>query len=279
MLGVAVENVVPSPRRHAGAGPMKRLRVVGGRWIAGRFLRRSRLVVAETEQLKQDIVRIWRVPVERVAVVGLGVDRALFRPIAQGEARAALGVAAERMVLVYVGLLDETHDLRPAVEAVVAAERDDLELRIVGDGPARAAVVARAGGSPRIAFLGRVPHDEVPRHIAVADLCLAPYDSRAFAGGALVYSTMKIPEYLAVGRPVVAAPSARARELIEDQVTGFLLPNDASSWRGFLAALPSRERLATMGRAAAARPLPSWDDTARGYLAAIERALAERGRR
>jgi glycosyltransferase involved in cell wall biosynthesis len=279
MLGVAVENVVPSPRRHAGAGVMKQLRVVAGRWWAGRCLRRSRLVVAETAQLRADIVRVWGVPAERVAVVGLGVDRGLFHPIEQAEARAALGVRAERTVLVYVGLLDETHDLGPAVEAVAALDRDELELRIVGDGPARPALVARAGGSPRVVFCGRVPHGEVPRHIAVADLCLAPYDSRAFAGGSLGYSTMKIPEYLSVGRPVVAAPSARARELIEDQVTGFLLPNEPESWRRLLATLPPRERLAAMGRRALERPLPSWEDTAAGYMAAIERALAERERR
>jgi glycosyltransferase involved in cell wall biosynthesis len=278
MLGVAVENVVPSPRRHAEAGMMKQLRVLGGRWWAGRCLRRSRLVIAETEQLKEDIVRVWRVPAERVAVVGLGVDRELFHPIDQAAARAALCVPPKRTVLLYVGALDETHDLGPAIAAVAALDGGEIELRIVGDGPSRAAFLARAGSSPRIVFCGRIPHSEVARHIAVADLCLAPYDSRAFAGGALVYSTMKIPEYLSVGRAVVAAPSARARELIEDQVTGFLLLNEPRSWSDFLAALPPRERLAAMGRAALERPQPSWDDTAEGYLAAIERARARRGR-
>ncbi len=273
MLGVAVENVVPSSRRHAEAGLAKQARVLAGRWWAGRCLRRSRLVIAETRQLRDDIQRVWRVPDARIAVVGLGVDRTLFRPIEQASARAALGVAPERTVLTYVGLLDETHNLLPAIEAVVTAERADLELHLVGDGPARPACEARAAGSPRVLFRGRVPHHEVPQQIAVADLCLAPYDSRAFASGALGYSTMKIPEYLCVGRPVVAAPAERAKELIEDGVTGFLLPNEPDHWRAFLAALPARGELARMGRRALDRPLPSWDDTARGYLAAIEGAL------
>ena len=274
MLGVAVENVVPSSRRHAGAGLAKQARVLAGRWWAGRCLRRARLVIAETRQLRDDIVRVWGVPDARVAVVGLGVDRGLFRPLEQATARAALGVPLDRTVLTYVGLLDETHNLLPAIAAVVAAARPDLELHLVGDGPARPACERCAAGSPRIIFRGRVPHAEVPRHIAVADLCLAPYDSRAFASGTLGYSTMKIPEYLCVGRPVVAAPAERAKELIEDGVTGFLLPNEPDRWRTFLTALPARGELAAMGRRALERPLPSWDDTARGYLAAIESALA-----
>ncbi len=232
-------------------------------------------MIAETPQLEADIVRVWGVPADRVKVVGLGVDRARFRPIEQAGARATLGVAADATVLLYVGLLDETHNLAPAIEAVAATEAPRIELHIVGDGPSRHAYAARAAGSARIVFRGRVPHDAVPQHIAVADLCLAPYDSRAFASGALGYSTMKIPEYLGVGRPVVVSPGDRARELIEDGVTGFLVSNDATSWREFLAAMPDRVRLADMGRRAAAVDLPSWDDTARGYLEAIERVLAE----
>ena len=276
MLGVAIENVVPSPRRHAAAGLMKQARVVAGRLWAGHCLRRSSLVIAETDQLRQAIVDSWGVPRSRITVVGLGVDKALFHPIPQAAARAALGVDPTRTVLTYVGVLDETHNLGPAIEAVAAADRDDIELRIVGDGPSRDACLARAKGSRRVLMCGRVPHDAVPGHIAVADLCLAPYDKAAFAGGALGYSTMKIPEYMSMGRAVAAAPSARARELIEDRVSGVLFANETTEWRRFLADLPSRERLARMGEAALARPLPSWDDTARGYLAAIERAMGER---
>ncbi|MFO1068931.1 MAG: glycosyltransferase [Geminicoccaceae bacterium] len=271
-LGVAVENVVPSPARHAEAGLAKRLRVLAGRSWAGRSLHRSRLVIAETEQLKADIVRVWGVAAERVTVVGLGVDRGLFRPLDQAEARAALGIDPAATILLYVGVLDETHNLGPAIEAVAALGRPDLQLHIVGDGPQRAAYLERARGSAGIVFHGRKPHRAVPQHIAIADLCLAPYDSRAFAGGALGYSTMKIPEYLGVGRAVIAAPSARARELIEDQVSGFLLRNEPEDWRAFLARLPDRARLAAMGREAAQVPLPSWQQTAAGYLAAIERA-------
>jgi glycosyltransferase involved in cell wall biosynthesis len=277
-LGVPVENVVPSARRHVDAGAMKRLRVELGRRIAGHHLRRAPLVIAETDQLKADIARHWGVAAERIEVVGLGVDRTLFRPLDQAAARAALGIDAAALVLTYVGILDETHTLDPVLDAVVARATPGLELHIVGDGPKRAVYEAKAaGGGARVVFHGRVPHARVPCHIAAADLCLAPYDSRAFASGALGYSTMKVPEYLSVGRAVACVPSERMRALVRDGETGFLFDNTIDQWRRFLASPPPRARLRAMGEQALATPLPSWDDTARGYLVACERALAGRG--
>lgn len=277
--GVPVENVVPSAARHVDAGLLKRLRVEVGRRLAGPALRRAPVVLAETEQLKAQIVAVWGVAPERVAVVPLGVDRELFRPRDRSEARRTLGLALDRTILLYVGVLDETHTLDGIIEAVLTVRPPGLELHVVGDGPRRAAYAEKASTSGGAVILhGRVPHTIVPTWIAAADLCLAPYEPRAFATGALGYATMKVPEYLSVGRPVAGSPSARMRELLRGGELGFELPADAASWRAFLAGLPDRERLAAMGRAALRHPQPSWDDTARGYLAACERALASLGR-
>lgn len=275
-IGVPIENVVPSPRRHEAAGPLKRLRVALGRRMAGFHLRRAPLIIAETAQLQADIVRVWGVAPERVAVVGLGVDRTLFRPMDQAEARRRLGLAAEPLVLLYVGVLDETHNLEAVVTAVSRLGDPGIELHVVGDGPRRGLYEQATAGHPgRVVFHGRVPHERVPGWIAAADLCLAPYDARAFASGALGYATMKVPEYLAVGRPVASVPSGRMQELIRDGETGFLFESTAERWRRFLTSeRPSRERLRAMGEAAAATPLPGWDDTARGYLRHCERLVA-----
>jgi len=276
--GVPVENVVPSAARHVDAGLAKRLRVELGRRLAGPALRRVPVVLAETEQLKAQIVEVWGVAPERVLVVPLGVDRDLFRPRDQSEARRALGLAPDRTILLYVGVLDETHSLDGIIEALLERRPPGVELHVVGDGPRRAAYAERASTSDGSVILhGRVPHTSVPAWIAAADLCLAPYEPRAFATGALGYATMKVPEYLSVGRPVAGSPSARMHELLRGGELGFEVPADAASWRAFLAALPDRERLAAMGRAALRYPQPSWDDTARGYLAACERALASLG--
>jgi glycosyltransferase involved in cell wall biosynthesis len=273
-LGVPVENIVSNPAHAARRQPLKRLRLHVAHWIAGRAMRRAPLVIAETEFLKKEIAESWKVAPERIAVVDLGVDRGLFRPADQATTRRKLGIPPDRTVLVYVGVLDFTHDLEPAIRALGAAGNRGIELHVVGDGRRREEYgrTAEAVGAQMV-FHGRVAHTEVPTYIAAADLCLAPYDASAFASGELGYATMKIPEYLSVGRAVVSVPSGRVRTLVRDGTTGFLFENDVVHWTAFLADLPSRERLHEMGHAAAASKLPSWDDTAEAYLALCQERL------
>lgn len=278
-LGVPVENIVPNPSHAAREQLMKLLRLHAGRWIAGRSIRQAPLVIAETEFLKREITHYWRVPAEHIAVVDLGVDRKLFRPIDQTEARKVLGIRADKTILTYVGVLDRTHDLEPAIRALLARRPGDVELHLVGDGVRREEYAAMTEGAGRtVVFHGRVEHDTVPRYIAAADLCLAPYEPAAFSSGELGYSTMKIPEYLSAGRAVASVPSGRIRTLVQEGETGFLFANQPDEWVRFFGAMPSRERLREMGARAAVSKLTSWEDTARGYLSLCERTLAARRR-
>jgi len=280
-LGVAVENFLPDPRRH-GRGLLKRLRLALAARSMGHNLRRLPLVIAETETLKRALVARFGLAPERVAVVPLGIDRRLFRPRPKQEARAALGLAPAARILLYVGVLDRTHDLMPLFEALSALRGrlpEGLVLHLLGDGEREAHYRAYAAEHRLpVRFHGRVPHERVPLWIAAADLCLAPYDPAVFAGGELAYATMKIPEYLAVGRPVAAVASGRARELVRDGINGFLIPPTAAAWRRLLADFPPPARLEAMAAAAARTPLWDWEDTARAYLDACLKVRTPVGR-
>ena len=278
-LGVPIENFVPNPAHNAAGSLAKRLRLEIGQRIAGHHLRQAPLIIAETAHLKQGIARHWRVPEDRIAVVGLGVDRTLFAPRDQLRAREALGIAPDRLVLLYVGVVDGTHDLGPVLGALAGLQAPSVELHVVGDG-SRRALHERAARAANVqaTFHGRVAHERVPDYIAAADLCLAPYDPSAFRNGELGYSTMKVPEYLSAGRPVATVASGRLTQLIADGETGFLVANTVEDWRHLLRRLPGRARLQAMGEAAARIELMSWDETASGYLELCERQLANRRR-
>lgn len=274
-LGVPVENFVPNPVHNAASSLAKRARIEIGQRIAGYHLRRAPLIIAETQQLKRSIARHWQVLEERIAVVGLGVDRALFVPRDQSDARRQLGIAPDRTVLVYSGVVDATHDLGPVLSAMARVQDPGIELHVVGDGLLRERHQGWArANAVRVRFHGRVAHERVPMYLAAADLCLAPYDPAAFWHGEFGYSTMKVPEYLSVGRPVVTVPSGRLPDLVHHGETGFLVANTIEDWAQFLERCPSRERLRAMGEAAAKVELMSWDDTADAYLALCERQLS-----
>jgi glycosyltransferase involved in cell wall biosynthesis len=250
------------------------------RELVGYYLRRAPLIIAETEELKTAIVQQWFVPDECVAVAGLGVNRQLFRPFPQAEARRALNIAADTTVLLYVGVLDNTHNLGPVLTAMSQVPRPALELHIVGDGSLKSYYeTLTASVRQHVIFHGRVPHTAVPQYIAAADLCIAPYDPQAFPNGKVAYSTLKIPEYMACARPVVSVPSGHILTLIRHGVSGFFVSNTTPDWIEFFRHCPPRSKLRQMGEAAIEMmPTCSWDETARAYLSLCEQTVMGRGR-
>jgi glycosyltransferase involved in cell wall biosynthesis len=247
--------------------------------VAGFYSRRSPLIIAETGELKSMIVASRGVAPERIEVVGLGVNHELFRPLDQAKSREQLGIQSGAFVMLYVGGMDTYHDVGPAIDALTNIAVPALELHLVGDGEYRSVYESRAKRARvPIRFHGQVPHHKIPGFIAAADLCLAPYQVSAFPNQTVAFSTLKIPEYMACGRPVASVPSGHIKTLIEDQVSGFLFPNDVQSWLAFLEQPPDREKLKAMGRAAirAAEPI-TWKKTARRYLDVCEKLMRQQG--
>lgn len=240
---------------------------------------RHMLIIAETDELKAMLVRRGADP-GRVRVIGLGVDHRVFRPQDQNDARRVLGIDLSAPVLVYVGAMDVYHDVHPVIEALPAAPRG-LQLHIVGDGVGRTECEELAGRlGAAVKFHGRVPHASVPTYIAAADACVAAYRERAFAGGVIPFSTLKIPEYMACARTVVGNAAGEARALLDHGISALLFRNDVSAWTRFFEEIPSRAHLAEMGRAAAkAAESLSWTRTAARYFEVCEFVVAERRRR
>jgi glycosyltransferase involved in cell wall biosynthesis len=246
--------------------------------LAGFSSRRAPLIIAETEALKTILVQRRSIAPERVEVIGLGVDHSLFRPMDQLLARQSLGMSRDACILLYVGVMDAYHDLGPVLDALAQVKEPALELHLVGDGTHRIQYEAKAQQAHiPVRFHGYVPHHRIPEFIAAADVCLAPYQPKAFPNGLVPFSTLKIPEYMACGRPVISVPSGHIQTLIEDQVCGFLFSNDVTAWLTFLRTLPSRAQLEEMGRAATRAVVSiSWERTAAQYLDVCQKLAASR---
>ncbi len=252
--------------------PLRAVRHATARAIRGYHLRRAPLMVAESHALKRAMVQEWRVPSERVEVITLGVDHSIFHPQPQERARIRLGIAQRETMLLYVGGLDGVYDLKPVIEAIVRTGHPTIRLHVIGDGKRRGHLEHLAGHAGQVLFHGVLPYRDVPTYIAAADLCLVPCRSGHFPTKEMGHPTLKAREYLAAGRPVAVAPADVLPELIQHGVNGYSLENEPLAWIQLLQRkLPSRERLRSMGLAAAATRLSTWEDTARAYYALCER--------
>jgi glycosyltransferase involved in cell wall biosynthesis len=138
-----------------------------------------------------------------VVVVRNGPPRAA---LASPEAQRSGALDDPHLVFVgFVEVQDAAHELP---DLLVRLERDHgiprARVTIVGGG-AGLALVKRAaeelGVQERVRMTGLVPHTEIPRLLAEADICIDPAPSTAFNQTS---TNIKIAEYMAAARPIVA---------------------------------------------------------------------------
>jgi glycosyltransferase involved in cell wall biosynthesis len=74
--------------------------------------------------------------------------------------------------------------------------------------------------SNRVIFTGSVPHDQIPAYLAAIDVAVAPYPALED----YYYSPLKLFEYMAMRRPVVASAIGQIAEVVDHQQNGWLYP-------------------------------------------------------
>jgi glycosyltransferase involved in cell wall biosynthesis len=207
-----------------------------------------------------------------------GVDVETFRPEGSNR-RAALGLEGKRVALV-VSRLVPIKNVGLAVDAMslVARGRGDVMLLLVGDGPQRAALEARAvalGLSDRILFAGRVSHEAMPECYRSADLFVLPSEFDNSPNVAL--------EAMASGLPVVATDVGGLRQYVQPAVNGELVPaGDAAALaQAMTGYLGDPGLLAHVGRRNRETVVAgfSWAQSARVLRSVYERVIASGRRR
>lgn len=169
-------------------------------------------VLPVTEVLAGD-VRAYGVPAERIAVIPNGINPKRFGN-APGveEAKAAMGLDG-RLVLGFTGFVRKWHAMDTVIDFLADhGEALELHLLIIGDGPVRAELEAKAvaiGVAHRFTITGVIGRDELVRKSAAFDIALLP--------GINDYaSPLKLFEYMWLGQAVVAPDQQNIREILTD---------------------------------------------------------------
>jgi glycosyltransferase involved in cell wall biosynthesis len=193
-----------------------------------RFGERPQLAVADvvacvTEEVAEQVVRIGAER-DRVVITPCGVDVDRFHPEVSGETVRSRHGLTDRFVIGWAGTFHRFHGLDLLLDAFGAASRrhPDLALLLVGDGLDRPRVEARARdlGLDGVVFTGTVTHGEIPAHIAAMDAAMVVDPGTA----SFHYSPLKLREYLACGRPVIAPRSGQISRTVRDGEHLLLVP-------------------------------------------------------
>lgn len=216
---------------------------------------------------------------ERVAVIHCGVDTSVFRP-----RNAPLRDAGEPLEVVSVATLQAQKGHAVLVEAVrsLVARGVELHVRFVGEGEERGpleAAIRAAGLDGVIELVGRQPRERVAELVGAADVVVQP--SIVLPDGKTEGIPVALMEAMASGVPVIATAVSGVPELVEDGVTGRLVPpGDAAALADALADLHAdRAGNASMAEAGRLRVLDAFDlRTETRRLAERLLAAARRGR-
>lgn len=235
-------------------------------------VRRAKRVIAVSEATRTDLVELYGLPRERIAVAPNGID-ARFRPQGAEEVAAFRHQhCLPQRFLLFVGTLQPRKNLDGLIRAMgTLRDRMDWPL-IVGGGTgwmhdSIQRAVKQQNVRERVRFVGYLPPDDLPLWYSAASIVVVPSYYEGFGLPAL--------EAMACGTPVVASSASSLPEVVGD--AGILVnpkrPRTIAS--GILELIENearREELTARGIERAKQF--SWHRTARETYAVYRTALA-----
>jgi starch synthase len=253
-------------------------------WVEETAYRGADAVIAVSQGMRADVLDAYPfVDPDRVQVVYNGIDTALYHPVEESAALDAHGIDRARPYLLFVGritrqkgvphLLRAAHQIDPSVQLVLCAgEPDTPELAA----EVTAEIEALRGERSGVFWItGMLPREELLQLLTHATVFCCPS----------VYEPLGIVnlEAMACQVPVVAAAVGGIPEVVDDGVTGLLVPYDQSAPAEFEAGLaagvnavvgdPGRAKAMGLAGRQRAETEFAWDAVARRTVEVYESLL------
>lgn len=235
-------------------------------------------VVLATNESYREVARTrGRKRPEEVFVVRNGPDLRHFRPLAP-SAELKRG---RSLLISYIGVMAPQDGVDHALRALalLGERRDDWHAIFAGEGEARPALsrlVDELDLNERVEFVGWLDDAQIVRLLCSSDVCLAPEPKSPLND---VSTMVKIAEYMAMSRPVVAYALRESRFAAGDAAV-YAEPNDVASFAACINELlddpDRRAEMGRFGRERVEREL-SWEHSERNLVAAYRSVLNGRG--
>ena len=196
-----------------------------GRWTTIQTLKAADHVIVVSEALKKILISDLKIAEEKISVLLNGVDvetftRSYDSDLVRREYNLQSGVT-----VTFVGSFQPWHGVDLLISAFkeVATRFPESQLVLVGDGSGRESAIKQIdrlmlGG--QVKLLGHLQPAKVAAVLGASDLVVAPYP---FVHGDIVGSPLKMMEYMAAGKAIVAS-TAPIHEIVIDGVSGIRVP-------------------------------------------------------
>jgi glycosyltransferase involved in cell wall biosynthesis len=185
---------------------------------------RTDAVVALSEMQRAELIDYGITSPDRIRVIPLGINLDRFGEIERAQARRELGIDPEVVVAVAVGRMVPIKRLDRMVRAfsVCVADNPHARLHLVGDGPERPGIeslVKSLGIADKVTFVGWSAETE--RWYGAADVVVLSSEREG--------TPLALIEAAAAGRAVVATGVGGVPDVVDNGVTGLVVPNGEES--------------------------------------------------
>jgi len=246
--------------------------------IEKRNMPKADKIIVVTSKLKQILIREYNVSENKIEVLENGANVDLFRPMERNRVISKLRISEQFRYVCFVGNFATWQGLEYLIKSVphVLKECPDARFLLVGDGDLKErleSMVKDIGVSDKVIFTGMVPYQNVPYYINASDVCVAP--KLPLKSG---YSPLKLCEYLACEKPVIAS-RLNGFEILEEHQMGLLVPPEdevalAQAIVKLLKSFSLREEMGKNGRQYVVKHR-SWESVARKTLQVFEELIEQ----
>ncbi len=188
-------------------------------------------IIASTPAEVDQMTTLYRLDPGKVEVIPPGVDLSHFYPIPKDEARAAIGIAQDVQMILFVGRIEPLKGIDTLLKALALMREEchfaecPFQLVIIGGDPDSSLDQASSemtrlkslcnslGLDDMVLFLGKKDQSTLPYYYSAAEVLVMPSYYESFGMVAL--------ESMACGTPVVASHTGGLAYLVQDGVNGF----------------------------------------------------------
>lgn len=205
--------------------------VVKDSFLERRVLRRCRGVVTITNSLRDYYAR-QGIAGAKILVAPDAADFEKFiihNP--RSLIREELGLPKDAKIVMYTGHLYDWKGASVLLSAALNSKfkRQKVKFIFVGGTKSDIGIFRKTAGSANnVLILGHKPHDQIPKYLAAADVLVLPNSAREDISR-LYTSPMKLFEYMASERPIVASDLPSLREILNEQNSVLVSPDDPAA--------------------------------------------------
>ena len=188
----------------------------------------SNRIVVLSEWSKKRLHTLGCINPEKVLVFPSGTDTNLFHPFDKQTACREVGLDPSLRYVGFIGsfLAYQGIDILINAAPSVREHVPDTRFLLVGDGPMRSEwgkMADKKGLKDYFIFTGHVPYRQVPAYLGAMDICVAPHHPDTNQA-----SPVKLFDYMAAGRSIVASDLDVVREIIADSGCATIVPPNNS---------------------------------------------------